>query len=87
MSAAVPARGAPSPRLARLWFFKLPLSALVQRFGLAEKAFIQIQTRVDSLALPSGQFAQQLNVSGINITVRGRVIDGLAKIGTIFKSP
>lgn len=61
------------------------LGGLVEKFGSAERAFVQIQTRIDSLALPAGRFEQSLSVGGTNITVTGRVIDGVAKIGTIFK--
>lgn len=61
------------------------LGGLVRHFGSAERAFVQIQTRIDSLALPAGRFEQSLNIGGSNITVRGFVQDGAAKIGTIFK--
>lgn len=60
------------------------LQALVQRFGSAERAFVEIQTKVDALALPAGQFQTTVTVSGVNITVRGFVQDGLAQIGTAF---
>lgn len=61
------------------------LGGLVEKFGSAERAFVQIQTRIDSLALPAGNFERSLSIGGANITVTGRVIDGAAKIGTIFK--
>jgi hypothetical protein len=61
------------------------LSGLVEKFGSTERAFVQIQTRIDSMALSAGKFEQSLNIGGANITVTGRVIDGVAKIGTIFK--
>lgn len=61
------------------------LGGLVEKFGSAERAFVQIQTRIDSLALPAGRFEQSLSIGGTNVTVRGFVQDGVAKIGTIFK--
>lgn len=61
------------------------LGGLVEKFGSAERAFVQIQTRVDSLALPAGRFEQSLSVGGTNLTVRGFVQDGVAKISTVFK--
>jgi ABC-type histidine transport system ATPase subunit len=61
------------------------LGGLVEKFGSTERAFVQIQTRVDSMALSAGQFERSLSVAGTNLTVRGFVQDGVAKISTIFK--
>jgi len=61
------------------------LDGLVQTYGSAERAFVQVQAQVDSLSLSAGQFQQVVSVGGINVTVRGFVQNGVAKIATIFK--
>jgi hypothetical protein len=41
------------------------------------------ENHVDAKGI-SGQFEESVYVDGINITVRGMVIDGVVKIGTAF---
>jgi hypothetical protein len=60
------------------------LDLLARNAGSAEKAFLQVQTQIDSMYLLSGQFARTVNVGGTNVTVRGFVQDGIVKIRTIF---
>jgi filamentous hemagglutinin len=60
------------------------LGGLIQRFGSAERAFVQIQNGVDSLSLSAGQFETTIAVGGVNVTVRGIVLDGVARISTAF---
>ena len=61
------------------------LSGVVQQFGSAERAFVQIQTQIDSLALAAGKFETAISIGGTNVTVRGFVQNGAAKISTVFK--
>lgn len=61
------------------------LESLAQTFGSAERAFVQVQSQVDSLSLSASKFEKIINAGGSNITVRGFVQNGVAKISTIFK--
>ncbi len=60
------------------------LEGLIKQFGSPERAFTQVQSRIDSLSLSAGKFEKIVNVGGTNVTVRGVVQDGLARISTIF---
>ena len=60
------------------------LGAVLEKFGSAERAFVQIQSRVDSLTLSAGKFEIPVVVDGLSVTVRGFVQNGAARINTIF---
>jgi YD repeat-containing protein len=54
----------------------------VSQYGGQIEAFRAIQTAVQSLGLPEGGFTEILNIGGTNVWVRGRVISGIAMIGS-----
>ena len=60
------------------------LDAVVQAFGSAERAFVEIQGQLDAMSLSAGNSTQILNVGGINVTVQAFVRNGTAKIVNIF---
>ena len=60
------------------------LTALVEASGTVGRAFLGVQAAIDSLSLPAGVFQRVVSVSGVNITVRGIVINGVARINTMF---
>jgi filamentous hemagglutinin len=63
--------------------------ALLQRFGSPAEAMAQIQRALEvarpSTGLTGSSFATTLNLQGIAVQIRGRVVDGIYKIGTIEK--
>ncbi len=60
------------------------LDTLVRTFGSPERAFVQIQNQVDALSLSAGPFTRVLTIDSVNVTIRGFVQNGIAKIGTVF---
>jgi len=63
------------------------LDDLVGHFGGQQEAFNAVQTATDELVASkglTGVFEQVVNVAGQDVTVRGRVIEGVARIGTFF---
>lgn len=64
------------------------LEGVVSEFGSQEAAFRElrraIQSKVDSGDV-SGVFEERVEVGSHTVTVRGKVIDGRARIGTAFK--
>jgi RHS repeat-associated protein len=65
------------------------LESLVSQFGSKEAAFAALQkgaqSVVSSKGITNGGFEITLKFGAEDITVRGKVIDGIAKIGTAFK--
>jgi len=63
--------------------------ALLSRFGSPAEAMAQIQRVVEatrpSTGFLSNTFKTSVNVEGISVQVRGRLIDGIYRIGTIEK--
>jgi filamentous hemagglutinin len=63
--------------------------ALLAKFGSPVEAMVQVQRAVEvakpSAGLFSNSFEATVNVQGVAIEVRGAVIDGVYKIGTILK--
>lgn len=67
---------------------KHKLGPLVRQFGNKNNALAEIhnaaQRSVDANHL-AGKFEVVVNVGGIDVVVRGNVIDGVVKIGTAFR--
>ncbi len=63
------------------------LDGLVSEFGSRESAFEAIaeatRDAVRSQGI-TGQYEIQVEVGGLQVTVRGRVVDGVVKIATVF---
>ncbi len=61
------------------------LSGLVEHFGSEESAFNAVQKATQGAAgRLSDVFETTVNVGGQDVTVRGRLIDGVVRIGTFF---
>jgi RHS repeat-associated protein len=63
------------------------LGALVEEFGGQQGAFSAVQGAIDQQVAKAGirgVFEEIVRVGSQTVTVRGRVIDGVAKIGTFF---
>jgi len=63
------------------------LEGVVQTFGSRNAAMEAMQNAVQAQAWSggiSGVFETGIRIGGHNVTVRGRVIDGIARIGTAF---
>jgi hypothetical protein len=63
------------------------LGTLIEEFGGQRGAFFAVQRAIDKRVATSGVtglFEEVVRVGGHTVTVRGRVIDGTAHIGTFF---
>jgi RHS repeat-associated protein len=60
------------------------LDQLVDQLGGQQQAFDALQNAVQGQGLPDGLFNTVVNVGGIDVTVTGNVINGVANIGTAY---
>ncbi|WP_047495389.1 RHS repeat-associated core domain-containing protein [Terriglobus sp. TAA 43] len=61
------------------------LEVLLRRFGGNEEAaYSALEQATKEQVTATGQFEQQVSVGGLNVTVRGNVINGMPRIGTAF---
>ena len=61
------------------------LGPLVQRLGGEESVIREAVRGLGNTALPSaGQFQVVVNIAGANVTIRGAVVNGIARISTMF---
>ncbi|MCL2483588.1 MAG: hypothetical protein FWF43_09295, partial [Propionibacteriaceae bacterium] len=61
------------------------LDSLISTYGSQEKAFAAIVNSMQGKTFPaSGDFSIKSTVSGVTVTIRGTIIDGIARIGTVF---
>jgi hypothetical protein len=63
------------------------LGSLVEKFGSQEATFSAVQEATQAVVKGkgiSGVFETTVSVGGHNVVVRGRVMDGIARIGTFF---
>jgi len=63
------------------------LDSLIDHFGSEAAAFAAVQNAIQDVVKQrgiTGVFEQVLDLGGITLTVRGKVIDGVARIGTFF---
>lgn len=61
------------------------LDGLVKQFGSQEKAFEALQTAVRNKGGLEGVFKTTVKLGSETVTVTGKVVDGVAQIGTAFK--
>jgi hypothetical protein len=64
-------------------------TSLLQRFNTPEQAFLQVQRAIDvakpATGIFSSTFETTVSVGGAQVGVRGALVDGVYKIGTILK--
>jgi hypothetical protein len=58
---------------------------LVEKFGSQEAAYDALEAAAQQQVKGAGLFEQGVNVDGVNVTVRGNVINGVVEIGTAFR--
>lgn len=70
------------------------LDALVRRYGSEEAAaqaiFDAVRSVYESGGLrmeAAGYYGQAFDVAGIQVTVRGRIVRGIVRVGTAFVTP
>ena len=64
------------------------LTGLVQQYGSPAAAYAALERATTAQVVAkgiSGQFEEVVNVGGMNVTVRGAVVNGVVKIATAFR--
>jgi hypothetical protein len=64
------------------------LSGLVQQFGSPAAAYAALEETTTAQVVAkglTGQFKEVVNVGGTNVTVEGKVIDGVVRIATAYR--
>ncbi len=71
-------------KLDHLFAPKHGLDALVEEFGSREGAAEQVLSAIRGLTPSAGRFDVEVQISGQRVVVRGAVVNGVTKLGTMF---